>query len=236
MSLIIKEEPYSPISEAYRTLRTNIEFTAIEVEHKVIMVTSSGPQEGKSITIANLAFALGEIKKKVLLIDCDMRKPRLHKIFTLSNEKGISNVLAQQYPVEKAIYSVEENVDVMVCGMIPPNPLDLLGSTKMKTLIEKIKERYDYILIDTPPVMAVADAQVLSSLCHGVLLVVAQGKTQKAALTRTKQLIEGVGGELIGVVFTSVNIRDKLRYGYHYYYGQKKKSELRKLRKQGKHL
>ena len=169
MKLIVKGDTRSPISEAYRMLRTNIQFTTLDSEEKILVITSAGMQEGKSTTVANLAFAIAENDKKVLVIDCDMRRPMMHRIFTISNVEGLSNYLIGQSELDKVIFPIEKNLYVLPSGTIPPNPSELLGSQRMKDFLEKIKQEYDYLLIDTPPVLAVTDAQILSTLSNGVL-------------------------------------------------------------------
>lgn len=213
--LIVKHESKSPISETYRTLRTNIQFTALDSEEKTLLVISAGMREGKSTTVANLAVAIAETEKRVLLLDCDMRRPTIHKVFKVSNVKGISNYLIGQAPFEEVLHSSMPFLDIITSGTIPPNPSELLGSKKMKQFLDQMKGKYEYILIDAPPVMAVADAQVLSTLCSGVILVVASGKAERELAKRSKELLESVGATIVGAVLTCVDMNDRYHYSYY---------------------
>ena len=223
----MKHDGKSPISETYRTLRTNIQFTALDTKEKVLLVTSAGIGEGKSTTIANLAVAIAETDKKVLLIDCDMRRPTVHKIFKLSNIKGVSDYLIGEVALDKVKNNVSPFLDVLPSGTIPPNPSELLGSKKMKKFLEEMGEQYDYILLDAPPVMAVTDAQVLSTLSSGVILVVASGKAQRELAKRSKELLEAVGANIIGAVLTCIDVKNT-QYGYYSYYIQDEPVQAKK--------
>ncbi len=209
--------PKSPISEAYRTLRTNIQYASIDRSIKSIMVTSTGPGEGKSTTISNYAVALSQNNKKVLLIDADLRKPTLHNFFMLHNRLGLTNVLAGLEDYSTAIQCTEvPNLYVLTSGPIPPNPAEILGSKKMEALIQKLSEQYEYILFDAPPIIAVADAQILSHYIDGVLLVVNSGKTNKELAIRAKSLLENVKANVIGVILNNKEINDENYYYYYY--------------------
>lgn len=221
--LIVKYESKSPISETYRTLRTNIQFTALDSDEKTLLVTSAGKGEGKSTTIANLAVAIAETDKKILLIDCDMRRPTMHKVFKISNLKGVSNYLIGQVPLEEVVHSTMPFLDIIPSGTIPPNPSELLGSKKMKRFLDQMKKQYEYILIDAPPVMAVTDAQVLSTLSNGVILVVASGKAERELAKRSKELLESVGATIVGAVLTCVDMNDRYQYGYYNYFQEEPK-------------
>ena len=165
--LITLTNPKSPIAEAYRTLRTNIQFSNIDNELKCICVTSSGPSEGKTTTSCNLAETFAQSGKRVLLIDGDLRKPRVHKAFQLRGMKGLTNVLSGQAKLEEVTQVVGSNLNVIPCGPIPPNPSELISSNRMKELIEYLKERYDLIIIDAPPVGVVTDSAILSTIVDG---------------------------------------------------------------------
>ncbi len=219
MQLIMKHDGKSPISETYRTLRTSIQFTALDTKEKVLLVTSAGMGEGKSTTVANLAVAVAETEKKVLLIDCDMRRPTIHKIFEISNINGVSDYLIGELPLEKAIHSVGPYLDVLPSGTIPPNPSELLGSKSMEKFLNEMRKEYDYILLDAPPVLAVTDAQILSTLSSGVILVVASGKAQRELAKRSKELLEAVGANIVGAVLTCIDVKNT-QYGYYHYYAQ----------------
>ncbi|SEC11450.1 CpsD/CapB family tyrosine-protein kinase [Paenibacillus sp. GP183] len=219
--LITDVNPKSPISESYRTLRTNIQFSAVDEDLKVLMVTSAGPGEGKSTTIANLAVAYAQSDKKVLLIDADLRKPTMHHTFRLTNRWGLTNLLTNQAEIEEVINSSSiPNLDVLTSGPIPPNPSEILSSKRMNTLLEELKKRYDIILIDSPPAIAVTDAQILATRCDGVILVIDSGKVKREIALKAKANLEHVQARLLGVVLNNVDRKNKDAY-YYYYYGNK---------------
>lgn len=227
--LTVKDNPKSPISEAYRTLRTNIEFANPDSKLDIILVTSSGPAEGKSITTSNLALAMSEIGKKVLLIDCDLRKPSIHKKFNLSNNKGLSNLLIGECEFEDIVQKYTENLYVLTSGTIPPNPSKMIESNRMELFLHKANGRFDFIIIDTPPVIAVADAQILSTMVKGVLLVVASAESEISGVKKAKELLDQVKANIIGVVLNkeSNNSGKKYKY-YHYYYGHDRNEKRNK--------
>lgn len=215
--LITIENPRSPITEQYRTLRTNIQYSSIDKEYKTILVTSSNPSEGKSTTIANLAVTFAQQGKKVLLIDADLRKPTVHYTFNLKNIKGLTNVLTKQTTLMDAVQTTEvEHMSVLTCGPIPPNPAELIGSEAMAQFIEVAKTDYDLVLFDTPPLLAVADAQILANRVDGSILVVSSGTTEQDAARKSKDLLESAKGKIIGTVLNRVNSKDSQNY---YYYG-----------------
>lgn len=217
-SLITVTNPKSPISEQYRTIRTNIQFSTIDQKLRSIMVTSSGPSEGKSTTIANLAVVFAQQGKKVLLIDGDLRKPTVHYTFHMSNTVGLTNVLTRQILLEEAVHETKvDNLFVLSSGPIPPNPAELLGSSAMESLLENLYELFDIVLIDTPPVIAVTDAQILANQCEGCLLVVNSGKTEIDAIKKAKELLLQAKAKLLGVV---INQRKLKNSHYYYYYGK----------------
>lgn len=228
--LISLKNPMAHISEAYRTLRTNIKFSSFDKEIKSLVITSSGPSEGKSTTACNLAIVMAQSGNKTILIDCDQRKPKLHKIFVLSNECGLSNILADEVEFKDAVYKTQiENLEMLSSGTKPPNPAELLSSEKMKRFLEALKEKYDSIIIDTPPIVAVTDAQLLSTYADGCVLVVASGQTDRNAAIKAKELLDKVGAKILGVVLNKVDISNKGYYGAQYYdyysedYGNKKR-------------
>lgn len=209
--------PKSYVSEAYRTLRTNIQFISIDKNIQTLVVTSSVPGEGKSTVAANLAITMAQLDKKVLLIDADLRKPKIHKIFNKFNFSGLTTVLAEEHDY-KAYVEVTDisNLEILTSGPIPPNPAELLGSNRMKDFLEKVKEDYDIILLDSPPVGIVTDAAILSTKCHGVLIVCAAGKVIIKAAVNTKKTLEKVNANIIGVVMNKILIKEK-RYYYQSY-------------------
>ncbi len=216
--LITKLNPKSPISEQYRTIRTNIEFSSIDDEIRSIMVTSSGPGEGKSTTTANLAVVFAQQGKRVLLIDADLRKPTVHYTFGITNTFGLTNVLTRQMEIQDAIKTTnEELLHVLPSGPIPPNPAELLSSRGMKEFFEEAKGAYDMLIFDTPPVLAVTDAQILSNQCDGTVLVISSGRTEIEAATKTRELLEAANGKILGVVLN--NKKMNKNSNYYYYYG-----------------
>lgn len=218
--LITEKDPKSIASEAYRTLRTNIQYSSFDKEIKTILVTSTGPGEGKSTTCGNLALTMAQADKRVLVIDCDLRKPTIHKKFNISNEKGVSNFLIGQTALEDVIHKYSDNLYLLPSGTIPPNPAEMLSSKKLKEFLEKVKEEFDCIIIDSPPVMAVTDAQILSTIVDGVLIVAAPGQTEKEGIIKAKEQISKVNGKLLGVVLTKMPMKKGKGYGnYYYYYG-----------------
>jgi protein-tyrosine kinase len=214
-SLIALEDPKSPISEQYRTIRTNIEFSFIDEPMRSLMVTSSSPSEGKSTTAANLAIVFAQQGKKVLLIDADLRKPTMHYTFRLNNYTGLTSVLTHSSSLLSACQEANvENLYVLTSGPIPPNPAELLSSKTMDNCLQELYESFDLIIFDTPPVLAVTDAQILANKCDGTILVVASGKTEIGAAVKAKELLEAANAKLLGVVLN----QRKHREGQHYYY------------------
>ncbi|MFT8323477.1 MAG: CpsD/CapB family tyrosine-protein kinase [Bacillus sp. (in: firmicutes)] len=210
-------DPKSPISEQYRTIRTNILFSSVDEEIRTIMVTSASPGEGKSTTAANLAVVFAQQGKTVLLVDADLRKPTVHYTFNMLNTTGLTSVLTNQVPLMEAVHTNEEkNLYILPSGPVPPNPSELLGSRAMQHFMEKALEEYDIVLFDTPPVLAVTDAQILANVCDGSVLVVSSGHTEKDALVKTKELLAGSNGKILGVVLNNKKADKK---GQYYYYG-----------------
>lgn len=218
-SLITKTNPKSPISEQYRTIRTNIQFSVADRPLRSIMVTSSAPAEGKSTTVANLAVVFAQQGKKVLLIDADLRKPTAHYTFRKDNYIGLTNVLTKQATLQTAVKETDvENLFVLTSGPIPPNPAELLGSAAMEELLAEAYDQFNVVLFDTPPVLAVTDAQILANQCDGTILVVHSGKTDIEAAQKAKELLLAAKGKLLGVV---LNQKKQKESSYYYYYGNK---------------
>jgi capsular exopolysaccharide synthesis family protein len=191
--------------EAFRTLRTNIEFSSIDNKVKAIMVTSSKQGEGKSSIAYILAFIMSQNGKKTLLIDCDLRRPRLHNFFGINNKKGISNILVGVTKWEEERYKTKyNNLYLIPGGTKPPNPTELLSSHKMKEFMETLKQSFDYIIIDTPPVGIVTDAQVLSTLCDGCIFVVAAGESVKEDTIKARNLLKIVNAKILGICLNKV--------------------------------
>jgi len=220
--LITLKNPKSRSAEAFRTLRTNIQFSSLDKELKSIVVTSSGSGEGKSTIMSNLAITMAESGMKVILVDCDLRKPSIHKKIGITNSVGLTNVLVQGVKKEECVVKTTvNNLFILTSGPIPPNPAELLGSKKMRDFIEELKKEFDLVLIDAPPVLAVTDAQILSTIVDGVIFIVSYGEAQKKALIDAKHLIDKVGGKILGIVFNKVPEAVSGYYGKYYkgYYG-----------------
>ena len=219
-SIISYNDPKSVISEQYRTIRTNIEYSNVDQDKKTILVTSSDKNEGKTTTVSNLAVSFANLNKKVLLIDCDLRNASIHKMFRLNNIYGLTDILAKDKTVDKCIQKTElENLYVLTAGAIPPNPAEILSSEKMKNLIEDLKNIYDYIFIDTPPIGLVTDAGALSSFIDGVVLVVKSESVEKKYLEETKKKLDAVDARILGAILNSYKSEQK-DYDYYSYYGK----------------
>lgn len=215
---VVEQKPKSIVAEAYRTLRTNIQYSSFDKEIKTIVVTSAEAAEGKSTVSGNLALSFAQNEKKVIIVDCDLRKPSVHKNFKISNLIGLSEVLIGKEKLENVIQHRNENLDILPSGKIPPNPSEMLSSTAMTKLIEILRNEYDVIILDSPPLGAVTDAQVLSTKADGTILVVRAQRTNRDVVIEAKNLLTKVDANIIGTVLHAVeNTRGK----YYYYYGNK---------------
>lgn len=202
--------------EAYRTLRTNIRFALRGEGCKSFCITSSAQGEGKSITIVNLAISFAEAGHKVLLIDADLRRPAIARLLVEKATPGLSNVLAGHSAEEEAIRSsAYTNLDILLSGDVPPNPAELLGSERMAEMLEKLSNRYDYILIDTPPVNIVSDTCVIANMLDGVLLLARQERSRKDNIKRAVNSLKLTGAKILGCVFNGVPRENKGYYGYY---------------------
>lgn len=217
--LITYYDPKSPISEAYRTLRTNVQFKGLLGNAKTVVVTSSGPQEGKTTTLCNLAVAMAQSGQKVLAIGCNLRRPALHKMLGIKKKPGVTDVLIGARSWQEVVQETGiENLHAFCSGPIPPNPSELLGSPEMTEMIRQVREVYDVVLMDCPPVLPVTDAAVLSSKTDVVLLVYYVGRAAREALLRAKVQLENVGAKILGVVLNQVPAEGRLGYSYYYYH------------------
>lgn len=207
-------------SEAYRALRTSIQFSNFDQDMQVITVTSATPSEGKSTTMANLAATFAQAGKRTIIIDADMRKPTLHKRFGLGKMRGLSSVLVGVEKFEDCVQHIasQENLDALVCGPIPPNPAEMLGSKKMQDFVAFLRGTYDIILIDAAPVLAVADAQIIAQIADGTVLVAGYNQVKKDQLHEAKKRLDKVNAHILGVVLNKVDMQNQ---GDYYYYYQK---------------
>ena len=224
VTLIANTDAKSPVSEAYRTIRTNIRFSNIAGrELKTILMTSATPNEGKSTTISNLAVVMAQAGHSVVVCDCDFRNPTQHKIFNLSHQ-GLSNCVATGSDVMSIVQATNiPNLYVLTSGPIPPNPSELLGSQNMVDILEELKQHFDYVLVDTPPIMPVTDAAVISGKVDATILIVASGVVSPSVAAEAKTRLEQAGAHMLGVVLNKVDVAASSHYGYgygyYYYYG-----------------
>ncbi len=207
-TLITIAEPRSPISEAYRTLRTNLDFAGLDRSLKTLVVTSAGVGEGKTTTLANLAIVSAQAGRRVILVDADLRRPTLHQLFGLPNESGLTTMMRDEeaLAVPPLQATGVEGLSVLTSGPLPPNPADLMGSRRMEEVIAALAERADQVLFDTPPVVAVTDAAVLATKVDGVLLVIGAGKTRRDQARAAVQRLEQINARLVGAVLTNAEM------------------------------
>lgn len=212
--LIALRDPRSAAAEAYRTLRTNIQFSSLDRPLHTLLATSAAPDEGKSTTLANLAVTMAQAEQRVILVDCDLRRPSLHTIFGVGNETGLTSALLDQADAPLPLVQTSvPGLNLLPSGPLPPRPADLLGSRRMEELIGRLRDAADIVLFDTPPVVAVTDAAVLATRLDGVLLVLQAGKTRRDRAREARSLLEKVKAHIVGVVLNNA----KLEPGYGYY-------------------
>lgn len=209
-------DPYGAASEDYRSLRTSLMYALVDTPPKAIVVTSPGPGEGKTTTCANLAVALAQAGKRTLIIECDLRRPLMHKVFSLLNLYGMVNVLVGEKEMEEVSREALENLEVITSGPIPPNPAELLSSRRFAELLEQARQRYDYVLLDTPPTEMVSDSAVIASHSDGVLLVIDAQGTRKGSVRRAVHSLETVGANVLGTVMNNVSVSRSSHYYYSY--------------------
>jgi capsular exopolysaccharide synthesis family protein len=216
---LVADDPTSHTAEAYRTIRTGVFFGVPDGEAKTILVTSPTAEDGKTTMACNLSIAMAQAGQRVLLIDCDFRKPRVHKVFKMDGEVGLSNVLAGRSELSDAIQlNGVQNLSVLPCGPTPPNPSEMLNSQAFLDVLEKIKDEYDHIIIDSPPVMPVTDSRILAAVCDQTILVIRAEKSTRKAAEHASEGLRSVGARILGVVVNAVAAR-KGGYGYGYGYG-----------------
>ncbi len=215
----VARNPRSPVAEAFRSLRTNLEYSSIDEPLRTVLVTSSGEQEGKSTVASNLAIAQAQSGKTVVLVDADMRRPKVHTHFGKPNRIGLSDVITGKLNIEDVTKPIENimNLSIITCGTIPPNPAELLGSERMSKLLQELEDKFDYVVIDTPP-MIVSDPQILSTKVNGVIFVIIPGQTRALSAIRPIEELRRIDSRLLGVVANKIpRNRDYYYGGYNYY-------------------
>ncbi|MCY0892169.1 MAG: CpsD/CapB family tyrosine-protein kinase [Acidibacillus sp.] len=218
--LVTHLTPKSATSEMYRMLRTNLDFSSLDHPLHSVMVTSTVTGEGKTTTAANLAVVNAQSGKNTIIVDGDLRKPMIHRIFQLSNIKGCTNVLLKQAELLEAIQPTQiPNLDVLTSGPLPPNPADVIGSETMKKLIVSLTDVYDLVIIDSPPVLSVADVKLLSPSIDGILYVVGAGLVTRQALKKAQQSLEMSGARILGTVLNRKKLSKSEQQYYYYGYG-----------------
>ena len=218
--LIVEKLPKAVVSENIKSLRTNLQFTAIDKDIKTILVTSTNAGEGKSFVSANLATSFAQADKRVLLVDCDLRKGRVHRLFKVVNKKGLSNLLTDDLKNTNDYinWTGIKNLNVITCGTYPPNPSELLASKKNKRLMNNLRARYDIVILDGAPVNGLADSVILAGLVDETLIVTKDASTAKTDLMTAKDALEKVGARIAGIVFNQVNRKSSKYYNNYYYY------------------
>ena len=232
--LLLNSEGPSVEAEAYRHLRTSVLLSTPGRAPRTLLVTSSVPSEGKTTTVVNMATVLSQTDSKVLVIDADMRRPRLHHVFGMENRAGLSSLLSSEITADELLSVVnrygESNIYLLSSGPIPPNPAELLGSEQMRNLLARASAEFKYVIIDSPPIASFTDGVLISSIVDGVLLVVQGGKTSRQVVKRTRQMLQEIGAKVIGVVLNKIDLRSQDYYYYHqdyknYYYGESNGNE-----------
>ncbi|MFN2454871.1 MAG: GumC family protein [Pyrinomonadaceae bacterium] len=218
-ALALINEARSPVAEAYRHLRTSLLLSSAGQPPKTVLVTSSQPSEGKTTTAVNTAVMLAQTGAEVLIVDCDLRRPRIHAHFNMPNSSGITNYLSGEKDLDALLHAYDKlpNLKVLTSGPVPPNPAELLGSDEMRRLINALGERFTHIIIDSPPAISFTDASVLSTLVDGVMLVVHSGRSSRAVVRRARQQLTDVGAHIFGVVLNNVKLESQ-EYYYNGYY------------------
>ncbi|WP_270772561.1 CpsD/CapB family tyrosine-protein kinase [Intestinibacter bartlettii] len=216
------EKPQSNISEAYRTIRTGIEFSNLDKDLKIICITSSKKDEGKTTVLSNLGVSFAKIDKKVLLIDADLRNPSISKMFDTSNTQGLMDILLGKRNIQDCVKKTkQENLYILTGGTIPPNPAEVLSSKKMSEFIGSIKDEYDYIFIDSPPVGVVSDASIISAYSDGVIFVVGANEVDSNLAKIAKERLDSVKANIVGVILNKFKTDTNSEY-YNYYYNENK--------------
>lgn len=205
------------LTEQFRTIRTNIRFSARDKAVKAITVTSCNPGEGKSTVIANLALSMAQTGKTVVILDCDLKKPTIHKKFNLNNDEGLTNVLVGDRSLEEVIKAPDfRNIHIVTSGPIPPNSSELLNTSCIREIVNELSCKYDMVLLDTPPVLYISDALILSAVSQGTILVCVYGKTDMVQFRRAKEVIEKAGGKILGAVVNKAPKKYGRKIGKYY--------------------
>lgn len=224
--LFALNDPKSPVVEAFRSLRTNISFASVDRPYKIILVTSPTPSDGKSTVTANLAMVMAQAGNSVLLVDADLRKPRQHHIFEIANIKGLVNTMVQNEALSTVIQPGPiDGLSLITSGPIPPNPSELLASNKMAAFLNDVRDDFDIVLIDSPPVIAVTDAALLATRVDGVILVIKSGVTRIDLINNAIEQLKKANEKFLGVVLNQVKITPG-DYNYYYYYGNSKQRSV----------
>lgn len=223
-ALITLRHPRSPTAEEYRTLRTNLRYAGIENPGGALLVTSANPGEGKTTTAANLAIAMAQAGKRVILLDADLRRPNMHRLFGLSNEQGLTALFLDQPLLPEDILQPTQvpGLQVLVSGEQPPNPAEMLESRRMTEILQGLRQRSDIVIVDSPPVLVVADASILASRCSGAVLVVDSGRTRTEAARKVTDIMQRSQVKLLGAVLNRVGGRGRGYYYNYYYYSSSK--------------
>jgi capsular exopolysaccharide synthesis family protein len=219
MGLSLVNDTRSPIAEAYRHLRTSLLLSSAGQPPKTILVTSSQPSEGKTTTAVNTAIMLAHTGAEVLVVDCDLRRPRLHSHLNVANMRGITNYLSGETDLDSLLQTYEQlpNLKIMPSGPVPPNPAELLGSNEMRKLLSDLGNRFTHVVVDSPPCISFTDASILSTMVDGVVLVIHGGRSSRAVVRRAKQQLLDVGANIFGVVLNNVKLEAQEVYYAGYY-------------------
>lgn len=225
--IITVEQPLSIAAESYRRIKTSLEFANVDKHVQVIQICSSMQGEGKSVTALNIAATYAEDSKKVIVVDLDFRRPKLHRSFRQENKNGITDVLAGHISLEDAIKHGDNGIDCLNRGSKVPYPTAILGSDNMEQIFKTLREQYEYIIVDCPPILAVSDAAIISRLCDGCVFVISQSKTEKAAARESVKILRDNGVNILGCVFANLSAKrgnyyysNKYKYYYQNYYGK----------------
>lgn len=213
----VRDDQKSPIAEAYRKIATNIQFANLDSNIKTIMVSSCMASEGKTTTISNLASVMAELNKNILLIDLDLRKPTVHKQFNLSNRAGLTDLLLHKDDYVGYIQNVHPGLDVITSGKIPANPTEIINSNAIKELIKKLSGQYDYIFLDTPPLVLVSDPLTIATYADAVILTIAHSETEKEVIRRSIDSLKQVNANIIGTILNKMPVSKHNKYYYSYY-------------------